>query len=294
MFDGLSVSNRFKEKIEAAIINGKLSHAIILEGSDSETRLKAAKEIAKAVICTSDRIRPCGVCAGCRKADSMSHPDIHFLFKDDSSANIKVDQIRLLKHDAALLPNDCDKSVFIVNEAQYMNPQAQNALLKILEEPADYVTFILTCNSKSAFLETIVSRATDYFLSSEEENTDDERLSLAYGCACDLIASLCRKTEFDFLCMTADFQKDKQKLADILSALYGVFADALAYKNGVKDVANQSRADAAKLLCETFTEKKLFEYLKATENLAESLQASANYNLLLTRLCSVYYDIKLH
>ena len=294
MFDGLPVSEKFKEKIETAIACGKLSHAIILEGADSETRLKAAKEIAKAIICTSSDSVPCGVCAGCRKADSMSHPDIHFLFKEDASANIKVDQIRLLKRDAALLPNDCEKSVFIVSEAQYMNPQAQNALLKILEEPADYVTFILTCNSKSAFLETIISRATDYILSSEEENQTDESFLEALASARDLISCLCKKTEFDFLCMTADFQKDKQKAADLLSALYNLFADSLSYKNAVRDKLNASELNTAKLLCESFTERKLFEFLKATQSLNENFNSSANYNLLITRLCSVYYEIKLH
>lgn len=190
MFEGIAVSDSFKNRMESAVQSGRLSHALILEGGDSETRLSAAKEIAKAIVCTSDGDKPCGKCTGCKKCDSMSHPDVHFLFKDDSVANIKVDQIRQLKHDAMLLPNDCDKSVFIIHEAQYMNPQAQNALLKVFEEPADYVTFILTCNSKSAFLETITSRATDYILSNEEKNENDEQLAEAYESACELISLL--------------------------------------------------------------------------------------------------------
>lgn len=294
MFEGLAVSESFKNKMESAVQSGRLSHALILEGSDGETRLSAAKEIAKAIVCTSDSEKPCGKCAGCKKSDSMSHPDIHFLFKDESVANIKVDQIRLLKRDAVLVPNDCDKSVFIIYEAQYMNPQAQNALLKILEEPAEYVTFILTCNSKSAFLETIISRATAYFLSSEEKSEDDMRLGEAYESASELINLLCKKTEFDFLCRTAVFQKDKEKFGDVLTALYGIFADALTYKNGIRDNLISSKPEAAKLLCETFTEKKLLEFIDASDNLISHFNSSANANLLLTRLSSVFYDIKLH
>ena len=294
MFEGLTVSESFKNKMESAVQSGRLSHALILEGSDSETRLSAAKEIAKAIVCTSDGEKPCGICAGCKKCDSMSHPDIHFLFKDDAAASIKVDQIRQLKRDAVLVPNDCDKSVFIVHEAQYMNPQAQNALLKILEEPADYVTFILTCNSKSAFLETITSRATAYFLSSEEKSETDIRLAEACESAGELVDLLCKKTEFDFLCRTAAFQKDKEKFGDVLTALYSIFADALAYKNGIRDNLISSKAEAAKLLCETFTEKKLLDFIDASDNMIDQFNSSANANLLLTRLSSVFYNIKLH
>ncbi|MGN1443337.1 MAG: DNA polymerase III subunit delta' C-terminal domain-containing protein [Acutalibacteraceae bacterium] len=293
MFDGLDVSEQFKNKIETAVKSGRLSHALILEGGNAETRLKAAAEIAKATVCLSDKDKPCSVCAGCKKADSKSHPDIHYVFKDDSSSGIKVDRIRQLKHEATLVPNDCDKSVFIIHEAQYMNPQAQNALLKVFEEPAPYVTFILTCKSKSALLETILSRATDYSVSAEEKSDDRELLEEAYTFAEELIYSLCKKTEFDFLCQTAVFQKEKQKLPDVISALYMIFADALAYKNGVRNSIHEREEQSVKLLSASFTEKKLLEYINATNDLMDNLNSSANANLLLTRLCSVFYDIKL-
>ena len=289
MFDGLAVSEQFKDKIESAVKSGRLSHALLLEGGDAETRLKAAAEIAKATVCTCDDSKPCGMCSGCKKADTMSHPDIHYIFKDDSSSAIKVDRIRQLRHDATLVPNDCDKSVFIIHEAQDMNPQAQNALLKVFEEPAPYVTFILTCKSKSALLETIISRATDYSIGAEEKRDDCQFSAEVSDLANELVFSLCKKTEFDFLCQTAVFQKDKQFLSDVLSALYMIFADALAYKNGI----NSCETESVKLLSGSFTEKKLLDYIQATNELIEHFNSSANANLLLTRLCSVFYDIKL-
>lgn len=294
VFDGFEVSEQFRNKIESAVSSGRLSHALILEGGDAETRLKAATEIAKATVCLADKNKPCGICAGCKKADNKSHPDIHYVMKDDSSANIKVDRIRQLKHDAMLVPNDCDKSVFIIHEAQYMNPQAQNALLKVFEEPAPYVTFILTCRSKSALLETILSRATDYSVSAEEKSDDRELLAESYELANELIFSLCKKTEFDFLCQTAVYQKEKQKLPDVLSALYMIFADALAYKNGIRNRFDSNETEAVKLLSSSFPEKKLLEYVNATNELIDNMNSSANANLLLTRVCSVFYDIKLN
>lgn len=294
VFDGLAVSEQFKSKIESAVESGRLSHALILEGGDAETRLKVADEIAKAAVCLSDRgDKPCGMCVGCKKAENRSHPDIHYVLKDESSANIKVDRIRQLRHDATLVPNDCDKSVFIIHEAQYMNPQAQNALLKVFEEPAPFVRFILTCKSKSALLETIISRATDYYISAEEKSDDRQQLAQGYELAGKLIYSLCKKTEFDFLCETALLQKEKQLLSDVLSALYMIFADALAYKNGIRDLPSEGETESVKLLSETFTEKKLLAFIEAADGLLDNFNSSANANLLLTRLCSVFYDIKL-
>ena len=144
MFDSLKVTAGFKNSITQALKSGRLSHAIILEGSDDETRFLAAKEIAAALMCQQDNA-PCGVCSHCMKCDRLIHPDLHILEKESDSTMIKVDAIRSLKTKALLFPNEAKKSVFIIRQANLMNPQAQNALLKIFEEPAPHLCFILTC-----------------------------------------------------------------------------------------------------------------------------------------------------
>lgn len=291
MFDNLNISDKCANALENAVKTGRLSHAVILEGADGDIRLNCAKELAKAIVC-KDENKPCNICSSCIKANAGSHPDIHILEKDEKAATIKVDEIRALKDKAKLFPNDGDKSVFIISEAQFMGIQAQNALLKIFEEPSSFVNFILTCPSKSALLETIISRGSAYRLSNYEENpTDNEKIKNANELANSLLCSLCKSNEFSFLAETAIFQKDKETFALMLSCMIPILRDALLLSNLSNELISEYK-DTAKLLCCSFTTSKLMKYIEFVQSLTEQLNASANYNLLLTRFCSTFYQIK--
>ena len=113
MFDTLKIPQRVKSDIETAVDAGRIPAAIIFECSDEKTALKAANETAMAILCTSG-LKPCGSCPACRKVLSGSHPDLHYLRKEESRATIKVDDIRELKRQAYMLPGDGDSSVFII------------------------------------------------------------------------------------------------------------------------------------------------------------------------------------
>lgn len=289
MFSNLKISSQCAEAIKQGIHSGRLSHALILEGSNAETRLLAAKEIAKALVCVGDT-KPCGACRPCKKAESGNHPDI-FLTEKGSSSMIKVDTIRELKEKAMLLPNDGEKSVFIISEAQYMNVQAQNALLKILEEPSPHVCFILTCETKSAFLDTIISRATAYYLSNEEYGAQGEaNFEEAKKCAENLLTVLCRGNELDFLKKTAPFQKDKALFKTALSMLIPLLRDSLVVDSKVNLIADNR--ELALLLRQSFTPQKLMQFKDTAEELLSGIDRNANHNLQITGLCSAFYSIK--
>lgn len=290
MFDNIKATDSFKNSISVAVNSGKLSHALILEGSDDESRFLAATEIASAVMCESEH-KPCGVCSHCVKCEKGIHPDLHIVEKADDSTMIKVDAIRTLKTKALLFPNEAKKSVFIIRQANLMNPQAQNALLKIFEEPASHLCFILTCPSKAAFLDTIISRATIYSLGEEiiGQNTNDDK---AEALASELIISLASENEFSFVKRTAVFQKDKKLFASTLSAMIPIVRDALILKSGGRDFLCAD-STAAKKLAGSFTQKKTATLLGSLQEFSDSLQFSPNHNLTITRLCSLLYSIKL-
>lgn len=291
MFENIKINPTLAKEIEYAVQSGRLSHALILQGADENTRLLAAKEIAKAVVCSGDQ-KPCGVCSACKKAASGNHPDIHFLKKDDSASMIKVDEIRAIKEKAMLLPNDGEKSVFIIEEAQYMGIQAQNALLKVFEEPAKHVCFILTCTSKSSLLDTIISRATSYYLSYEDYYAkDDKNLEAAQEKAAQLVMTLCGKSEFEFLKQTAVFQKDKALFKAVMLSMIPIFRDALVVSEESIPMIS-GRIEEAKKLASLFTSQKLIKYIECTQSMIASCEAAANHNLLITRFCSVFYELK--
>ena len=288
MFENIAVIPSFKSAVSSAVSSGKLSHALIFEGASEELRFAAAKETAKAVLCHSDK-KPCGNCNSCRKMDSKSHPDLHILSTD--GAMIKVDHIRDIKDKAKVYPNDGNKSVFIICEAQNMNPQAQNALLKIFEEPASHVSFILTCSSKSSLLDTIISRATAYYLGEEYTDKKTELQEKADTLAAELLSCAVNGDELSFMRKTAVFQKDKGLFTAILQSMQPILRDALALSAGAKNLITTDN-----VLCDELrsklTQKKLMELLTQMQQLKTAAESSANHNLAITRLSAIIYSIK--
>ncbi len=293
MFENLNVTPVFKSSVSSAILSGRISHALILEGSDDETRLLAAKEIAKALLCKSDNA-PCSSCQSCIKCEKGIHPDVHILQKEEDSTMIKVDAVRSIKAKALIFPNEGNKSVFIIREAQHMNPQAQNALLKILEEPSKHVCFILTCPSKSAFLETVISRTTVYSLGQEKHDvTNDDKADEGKETANELLSIFVSSNEFYFLQKTAVFQKDKALFKSTVSSMIPIIRDALIIQGGGKDLIS-GYEETAKRIASVLTQKKTLELLEGIQQLSDAVSLSANHNLSITRLSALLYDIKSH
>lgn len=149
------------EKIRLSVENfvslKRIPHAIIIEGDYGTGRHTLANFLANAAVC-SEQNSPCGSCRNCNLAKSLSHPDIATITPLDGKKNIAVSQIRELREEAYIKPHEAEKRVFIIDFADTMNPQSQNALLKVLEEPPKTVMFILIAESKASLLDTIISR----------------------------------------------------------------------------------------------------------------------------------------
>ena len=149
------------EKLCLDVLANKLSHALILEGPQGTGKHTIAKSVAATLACaeknTSDKI-PCGTCLGCRKVFEDKSPDVITVNRGDKST-LGIDVIRFLREDVRTVPNDLDFKIYVIEEADKMTTEAQNAFLLTLEEPPSYAVFILLCESSSALLETIRSRA---------------------------------------------------------------------------------------------------------------------------------------
>ena len=141
----------------------RLSHAYIISAPTREEGLCEARRLAAAAVCDDSLHAPCGKCRACRKADANIHPDIITVERltDDKGKKkreIIVDQVRDMNSDACILPNEASRKVYIIDEADTMNLAAQNAALKLLEEPPADVLFLLTAPSAATVLQTVRSR----------------------------------------------------------------------------------------------------------------------------------------
>lgn len=150
-------NKRAQETLAAFVNGGRFPHALLLEGPEGSGRRTFAREIAAALFCRGEH-KPCGSCNQCRKVLEQNHPDVEYYGGDGSRRSFHIDTIRQLRQNAWLLPGEAPCRVCVLCGAENMTDQAQNALLKILEEPPEHTVFILTAENRSMLLPTILSR----------------------------------------------------------------------------------------------------------------------------------------
>lgn len=156
----MDVYAKQKAAFAARLAEGRAAHAYILEGDDGDETRRFALYMAAALLCTGDK-PPCGRCASCRKAltgGETLHPDIH-VFEPEKNAGFSVETVRGIRKSVYLLPNEGDRKVYILCGAQKMSRSAQNALLKLFEEPPASASFVICCDRRDALLPTVLSRA---------------------------------------------------------------------------------------------------------------------------------------
>ena len=146
------------EHLKTAIEMGEVSHAYILNGPDLSGKMMIAEAFARALLCEKQDPDGCGECRSCRQSDDRNNPDIIYV-KHDKPNTISVDDIRTqLNNDIVIKPYSNQYKIYIVDEAEKMNQQAQNALLKTIEEPPAYAVIMLLTTNADSFLQTIRSR----------------------------------------------------------------------------------------------------------------------------------------
>jgi DNA polymerase-3 subunit delta' len=138
-----------------------LSHAVIIWGGSESDRNGSAEHLAMEAVCAAPGKRPCLTCHHCVKASRGIHPDIIVVDRREDKQNLLVDQVRTIREDAVVLPNEAQKKVYIIRHADLMNQQAQNALLMVLEEPPESSRFILVAENPAGLLPTVRSRCVE-------------------------------------------------------------------------------------------------------------------------------------
>ncbi|MBD5393314.1 MAG: DNA polymerase III subunit [Lachnospiraceae bacterium] len=162
-FKDIVGQEQLKEHLQNAIRLNKISHAYIINGEKSSGKEFIAKIFAMALQCENrcskeGETEPCGECHSCKQAMSSNHPDIIFITHEKPNT-IGVDDIRSqINGDVAIKPYSGPKKIYIINEGEKMTVQAQNALLKTLEEPPEYAVILILTSNVSALLPTIQSR----------------------------------------------------------------------------------------------------------------------------------------
>jgi DNA polymerase-3 subunit delta' len=317
-FEGFYGNNNAKGQLSAAFDSDRQPHAILIDGPEGSGKRTLAGIIAQAAVCEGGGELPCGKCRQCVNAKNGGHPDIKICGGTGKARSFPIDTVRQVRMDASVLPNDAEKKVYILTDTHNMGIPAQNALLKIIEEPPAYVMFILTCVGRSRMLETIQSRVSLVSLSpvTEEETVQalldenpaltqekaraaarmsggiigrakqgfEEGSFLAAETLSDQFANaLCGSDQYRFLRLSGTLEKDQGLSLAYIELLPLLFRDACAAKAGAH--ADMSGCESAALkLADGLTQSQLFKLTRCSLDAVAAVERYTNKTLLLTSL----------
>ena len=342
------------ERLDRDVRTGQLSHAYILDGRKGSGRHTVARHICASIACENrpgqdlthrdedqmgffdllddapplpreipaDAPLPCLSCPACEKVLEEKCPDIHVIGRD-GKASIGVDAIRFLRSDVLIPPNDLDTKIYIIEDAETMTVQAQNALLLTLEEPPPYVLFLLLCDGADNLLETIRSRAPVFrtrpipdgeirdFLRARRCTLSEEDLNAvilrADGCigsaltladaravkpilkmreTCDEFMATCAARRYDSLpAVLTRFGGKRDGVMELLALVSLATRDLilLRHSDTVKLKYYTDRDSAEELACR-FTTKSLLALDRAVSSAEDSLEGNSNVRLTLMGL----------
>lgn len=180
-FQDILGHDTIKQHFQKAIELHKVSHAYILAGEAGMGRKSLAHAFALTLLCEKGGSQPCMSCHACKQVLSGNHPDLIHV-THEKPASIGVDDIREQIHDTIMIrPYSSYYKIYIVDEAEKMTIQAQNALLKTIEEPPSYAVIILLTTNGDLFLPTILSRCVQLKLKPLQDSVISEYLVEALG-----------------------------------------------------------------------------------------------------------------
>ena len=301
-------------QLETALEKGTLPQAVLINGRRGSGKRTLAAALAAGLVCTGGH-KPCGNCSSCKKAKT-GHPDIAFA-DGGEKGNVTVDDVRELRRQAFVLPNDGDKKVFIITGK--MAPASQNALLKILEEPPAGVYFIIITEHREQLLDTIISRcmpielkplpteAVENFLLKKFPDASGDKIKSAARCSEGNIGSAEQRMtsgnpEQDemlekmlwaaascdpvlFAASSMPLEKDaglfEMALEQLSLAFRGAFMKKEGFGQGLCPFTKQVDA-----LAERKTSKRLAELYEICGRYALRLSENPKQNLLLACLCA--------
>ncbi len=307
----------FHEKLMDTLLSSVRENAnantYIFEGAQGLGKHEAALLFAKSLVCTNVSQAPCCDCPACSEAQSGSHPDIVFVNGEKDKATIGVEPIRDMITECLIKPFYNRHKVFIINDGDSLTVQAQNAFLKLIEEPPQYAVFIIVSTNAQSLLETVRSRAVTITFTPvsdsdirnyiEAKYPDESRLDFLVKYSMGIpgyVDKIIEREDFDVLREevlnlvprllsknkahafdVAEFiDSHKDSAAEIYDMMLMYLRDAIIYASGRPDkIINTDKADKIGLLASSYSSRLLAlasdEIMTSKKMLERYVKASA-------------------
>lgn len=286
-FDAIAGNKALKESLQNAL-SDRFPQTILLSGDDTEGLITLSRVLAAALLCESSGARPCGKCIACRKTEQDIHPDL--IVVDEGENELKVDLVRQISRENALIPNDGARRVTVIHHAQNLNPQAQNALLKTLEEPPKYAFFILTAEQPDALLETVRSRCAKFALEPPRAVVTDEA---ATSLLAPYLAAIAAQREDKMMLGALGLEKTPRRaLIGVLGILQAALRDAIFTAKGLSQPPLQpALQEETRALARVVSAARLIEVYDFVDELIERVSRNAAAAAVTCALTSDVYRL---
>lgn len=302
--------NKALHKMLTNKINSEsLCHAYLFYGKKGIGKKTLCSYITKAILCKCEN-KPCNNCSSCTKFDSGNHPDFKVIVPKADKKTVSIDDIREIRLDAYIMPNDSDFKVYIIPNVEKMAFGAFNGLLKVLEEPPKTAIFLLTAESKSVVPQTIISRcipceifplsdiecmeALDDILVEVDRDKKSEAIAQSNGVlgrAIELLTtegqqldiihngvidSIIKVDEYGMLKALAPIKTDRQLFNNLVDELLVTIRAGVLVKFSAKEFSDERQ----KTLAYSLTTKKAEKLLQVLQKAVEMNNGNASLSLL--------------
>lgn len=311
-FNKLYGHETIKKSLISAVMHDRVSNAYVFEGIEGVGKKLCAKIFAQALVCKKEDA-PCGRCQMCIQAKARTLPDIIYVVKDSDKTQIGVDNVReQVIAEAYLKPRFAKRKIFVIEQGDILSDEAQNALLKVLEEPPSYVTFIICVTKKEKLLQTVLSRSQtisffplpcdvieNYLLEFTEIKEDEASIlaklsqgsiGTAVALANDedkkariekaLTALMNLKKGAQYICEMVDFlTQEKENTTEIIDYLMTFLRDCVMVKTDLSEkVVFSNKLSDMMVFTQDLTKKKLISAFDKLSGLKVSLKQNLKYS----------------
>lgn len=320
-FAGFYGNQAAKDLLSSFCEEGRFPHAFIIEGDDGVGRATFARLLFAAMVCQNGS-GACRICNVCRRITEGIHPDLVQYGSKGVANSFHIEEVRKIKADAQLSPHEAEYKAYLLRGADDMTVQAQNALLKLLEEPPERVRFFLTCKNAGALLETVRSRCVTVRLSPLTFSETVEALTAEFpdraradiedaavrslgslGKAKELLGTgksdaalsaaraLAALDEYEFLRVLTASVTDKKQGDGLLSMLSTILRDAVMWESGGENPLMPTLSDVAREIGEKWGAANLLIMIESVERTRQRIMKNGNKVLSVSALCADIFNL---
>lgn len=290
VFDKITGQKRAAAILQRMIRADRISHAWLFSGPSMASLQELALAFAQTLQCTQRKAGEadaCMTCRSCRQAMDRNHPDIR-VWTHEKPTTFSVDEARALISDISIRPYESERKIYIIPDAHLMRQEAQNALLKTLEEPPSYIVIILLTNSTDAMLETIRSRCQPLELAEGNIQYSQELCQTAES----ILLNIHSWEMYRINIAIKELADSKTQIPQLLELLTSWYRDILYFKASMDPdgILNHEHLSEIRTLAGQTSYEGIQNVLESIQKARRRLVANVNFDLTMELLLLAMKD----